>query len=430
MLFLGLAVLLAGGVAAAAERPLRPNRSPVSIEIWTPWSGNSRQILDELIAQFNKMYPWISVRHNFLSFGDRQKLFVAYAGGSAPDVAAVYQGGVVQQLQRSGALAPLDSYLMERQISTKSFFPAMIEPLKIDGHYWALPHAAVAFEGWVTFDRERFLQKGLPAQVPQTWSDFVQASRKLTEGREGQLIYAPYQWAPPLEMTSALATSGVAWLGKDGSTLQLNGPEVRAIFDFAADYTREVYGSYGAYEAFLTAHGSSGCERALYKRAMAMVGGHVEVEMRNCGIGMEYGLGVFPYGDDPGVEERLMGGPGWNLVVSKNPDKHKEYTAYLLAEWLTADPRGGGEFMRRQGRLSPLVQVNLHTDYFKTNWNWQYQLDQMSRAAWIPSLPYIDERRNILAEAFQTALKAEKGTDAIIADALTAWRAVLQRGGQ
>lgn len=423
VLFFVLSALLVGIVLFPAMVGAQGPSGKVTVEIWTPWGGAAGELLEEIIGDFEAMHPNIDVVHNFLSYSEREKLVVAYAAGTAPDVAAVYQADMFYELQQSGVWAPFDEYMARRGVSTDVFFPAMVDLYRVDGKYWALPHAAVAMSGWVTYNKERFRARGLPDQVPDTWSELLEASRHLTEQSSDRLVQIPMEWIGHGGIMSAnLVTNQAPWV-EDG-VVRFDIPEVREILEFATNYTRQVYGSWEQYEAFLSNFEGRGCDRAFYKGDVAMTG-HIEVAMRNCGVEMDHGIGLFPRNGAKNHDgARVVATPGWSLTITKNEDKDVEYAAYLLAEYLTIDADGGGRFMLEQGRLSPLIEINKDPHYYEVSANWDLQLQAMSKAVSFPNIAHADRLRGILGQMFDRALRIEIPADQNIAQAIADWRSV------
>lgn len=135
----------------------------------------------ERVAAFRSAHPAFSF--DFQYIGDWpaaiQKLTVAIASGDIPDVALVKRGWFAR-LAGSGWAAPLDGLLPDELLD--DFRPVAIEPLKHNGHLYALP--ADGFCSVLFYNKEKL---GLPAASPQppaTWNDLRQRARELSKTGE------------------------------------------------------------------------------------------------------------------------------------------------------------------------------------------------------------------------------------------------------
>lgn len=70
-------VVVFGAVTASAAK--------VQIVYWHGWGGEEKQVLDEVVAQFNQANPDIEVEAVTI-FGSYDKLLTAIAAGTPPDV--------------------------------------------------------------------------------------------------------------------------------------------------------------------------------------------------------------------------------------------------------------------------------------------------------------------------------------------------------
>ncbi len=80
-----------------------------TITVWYPFGGEDGQAMHEIIARFERSHPDIHVKLSFSanSNSSNQKLFLAIAGGTPPDVTFVGGQQVTEWSPASGALADI-----------------------------------------------------------------------------------------------------------------------------------------------------------------------------------------------------------------------------------------------------------------------------------------------------------------------------------
>jgi len=139
----------------------------------------------ERAAAFRSAHPDITFEFQYI--GDWsvaiQKLTVAIAAGDAPDVALVKRGWFAR-LAGSGWAAPLDDILPRELLD--DFRPAALEPLKRNGHLYALP--ADGFCSVLFYNKEK---TGPSFAIPSRWNDLRQRARELSKTGENpqQAVY-------------------------------------------------------------------------------------------------------------------------------------------------------------------------------------------------------------------------------------------------
>lgn len=128
-----------------------------------------------------------------------QKLGAALEAGNGP---CVFQlpANILAEFYKRGELDPVPASIMSTADIESTFTPASIKLLKIDGSYYALPTDVQTF--MLFYNDDLFKQAGLdPSKDFATWSDLVDAAKKLTTVENGKMTQAgidiaasPYQW--------------------------------------------------------------------------------------------------------------------------------------------------------------------------------------------------------------------------------------------
>ncbi|WP_223067095.1 ABC transporter substrate-binding protein [Paenibacillus caui] len=151
-----------------------------TVVVWTyPVHGTYEDDLKQLVANFNKEHPEITVQTEMLSWAEGpQKFDVALNAGNPPDL---YFHGVDGSYVNTGLALPLDSY-MTQEIKD-DYLPGTLELAQIGGKQYGLP--LYQFE-WAWGANKRILEEaGIDWKSIQqngwTWSEFTADAAKLTK---------------------------------------------------------------------------------------------------------------------------------------------------------------------------------------------------------------------------------------------------------
>jgi multiple sugar transport system permease protein len=231
-------------------------------------STNPRSIaLRAVFDEFHRLHPHIKVVNagGLESTGPRMDsmFLMSMAGDTSPDVFYVNFRQYYNYIDQ-GFCRPLDDLLAQDPDAAKRVNPNVMEVLRsYDGKLYALPYAQYA-QG-LYFRKDFFADAGLdPGHPPQTWDEFFEYAKKITEAKPGVHAFAfskppAYHWSNflwqaggevvrPAEggfWQSSVATREAAkavdffrklmsetWVGKDGKKY---GPVATVVTDFNAD---------------------------------------------------------------------------------------------------------------------------------------------------------------------------------------------------
>ena len=172
---LTLAALLPSGPAGAAPA------GQVELDFWVSFGGASAAVLNEALQDFHQMYPHIKVTVTPASSGE--KLFLAIASGSPPDLAMMH-GGEYSVLGMQGNLEPLDPLIEAYAGFTFDDLAPGYDLLGIyDGVRYALPFWDTAPSYALLYNTAMWDATGLPRlsrNAAPTWEEVAEFHRKLT----------------------------------------------------------------------------------------------------------------------------------------------------------------------------------------------------------------------------------------------------------
>ena len=153
---------------------------PDTVVVWTyPVHAKYADDIKELVADFNKQYPHITVEYEVLSWAEGPKKFdVALNAGNPPDL---YFGAVGGQYVNTGLAVEIDQFLTQE--IKDDFLPGTLESMQINGKQYGLP-LYQSLWGWG--GNKRILEEaGVDWKKIQeqgwTWNEFLEIAKKLNK---------------------------------------------------------------------------------------------------------------------------------------------------------------------------------------------------------------------------------------------------------
>src|SRR4051812_11453717 len=118
--------------------------TPVTLTMWSHFSGRELNDLNGLIAQFHQQYPWITVKS--VGAKNEQEVLQAVNAGNPPDVMSTQGPEQVAQFCASHAWADLNPFLQADGMDlAKVSPPAATKYTSYQGDQCALPLESDAF---------------------------------------------------------------------------------------------------------------------------------------------------------------------------------------------------------------------------------------------------------------------------------------------
>ena len=180
-LFLG--GLLLAGLAFAQD---------VTITYWQYDFESRIDAMNQLIEQFEAENPGITVQQETFPYDNYQEQVAAsLPAGSGPDVVQLFYGWL-PTWARSGYVEPLPEQYFDAETIDSEFVP-MAQAAKYQGEYYGLPTAVRSLA--LFYNRDKLAEAGYDAP-PQTWAEFVEIAKALTEKRGPRFTQVGYGIAP------------------------------------------------------------------------------------------------------------------------------------------------------------------------------------------------------------------------------------------
>ncbi|MBE3576393.1 MAG: extracellular solute-binding protein [Limnochordales bacterium] len=403
-----IALLLALATASASaavlsykERPVRVNQKPVKLVLWHYWGAQRQDMVQEMIDRFQKAYPWITVQAVPKSTsGMRDEIITSIVSGTPPDV-IMLRRYEVPSFAYEGLLLPIDSFLAERKLNpAEHFYPQEMNGFVVDGKTYSMPGPTGGATVYlIAYNRDMFEQVGLVDRAPQTWDEFETFAAKLNK-------WDPNRGFVQIGITSnvqaylpLLYSNNGRYISDDGRKVYLTSVESIEVLNWMANFTQKINRGLSAENQFLKNIGNPTIG-AFWAGYQGMFWANVSIFWNRDEFApkMRMGVGLFPRnGRRPGAGNHGVVTEGWGYVIPVNIARDKQYAAYLLLEWLTAEPEGAGVFMLKQKRPSPIRGFNTLPVYYQINEHWDIVLKALESDVAIPIPPvYSDMLRNVL----------------------------------
>jgi len=147
-----------------------------AVRIWhTETEPQSVAGFQQIINDFEKLHPDITVKQEALAWGDLEaKLTAALAAGAPPD-ASHGQAVTCASFYAKGLLR--DQEDIASAIGRDNIWEAVRRQCLHDGKYFGIPHSAAT--SLLIYRKDVFRQKGL--KPPETWDDFIKVAEALME---------------------------------------------------------------------------------------------------------------------------------------------------------------------------------------------------------------------------------------------------------
>ncbi|KAJ34473.1 ABC transporter substrate-binding protein, partial [Agrobacterium tumefaciens] len=172
------ATLFAGLVAGFSTFAFNAAQA-VEIEYWQYVFDTRVKAMDELIAQFQKANPDITVKQVTFPYADYQtRVIAANMSGKGPDVMQLFYGWL-DKFAAGGILQPLPTDAFPHDKIESEFFP-IVSAMKRGEDYYGLPTAVRSLA--LFYNKKLYTEAGLdPANPPKTLDEFVAAAQKIAK---------------------------------------------------------------------------------------------------------------------------------------------------------------------------------------------------------------------------------------------------------
>jgi multiple sugar transport system substrate-binding protein len=193
---LALALLAAactagGGGDSKPAATLDPNaqHDPMTLTVWSNFSGREFKIVTSALESIRQKYPWMTVKH--VGGKDDPAIIRATNGGTPPDMAISFTPANSARYCQTGAMQDLNPYLANDKVDkAKVWPPAIFSYTQYENVQCVLPMLTDAYG--LYYNKDLLAKKGI-TEPPRTLSELADAAKKLTEyNPDGSIKVAGY----------------------------------------------------------------------------------------------------------------------------------------------------------------------------------------------------------------------------------------------
>lgn len=164
-----------GGLAQVSQKGGESDRTPVTIELWSFFTGREKSVVDRAVAKFHRAYPWITVKH--VGGQNDDTMIQAVRAADPPDVELGQVSEAVPSYCSSGAWQDLGPYLRRDHVDTAQFPAATAGYTRGGGKRCAMPVLADAYG---LYYNKILLAKAGFTRPPRTWDELTRMAKRLT----------------------------------------------------------------------------------------------------------------------------------------------------------------------------------------------------------------------------------------------------------
>ena len=350
---LTLAACSGSSGGGASTPPASTNKKPVTITLWTGFTGRELGIIGQAVAKFHASHQWITVKS--VGNADDDKIGKAILGGNAPDAALSFEADRLGNYCSTGAWIDLGPYLKRDKVDVAAFPRPTQTYTAYKGTRCALPVLADVYGLYYNTD---LLKKAGYTAPPKTATELLNMAVKLTTyNKDGSIkvagfvpTFGVYEMTP----THIAPSWGAAWETSAGKSGISKDPHWQAMLEWQKKFVDAI--GYDKLKRFTAGAGSSEFSASnLFETGKIAM--NIDGEYRTAFIKAEhpelkYGTAPFPVDDSqPGLY-----GAGYvtgnTIGIPKTSTGDNREAAWQLIKYFATDT-GVQAFLSNQLRNVP-----------------------------------------------------------------------------
>jgi multiple sugar transport system substrate-binding protein len=243
------AACTAGGGSSAAPSTVNTasgaSHAPVTLQLWSFYNGREFQQYEAVLADFQKLYPWITVNHTPNKLD--AEIVQGINGGSPPDMTISQGPDNVAKFCSTGAMQDLTPYLQADGMDISTIVPpAALRYTSYNGDQCTLPVLADAYG---LYYNNAMFQAAHITSPPKTLSELEADAKNLTQfNPDGSIKVAGFM---PLHAFYENANfflgnfSGSKWYDSNGKSAFESDTSWAAMLEWQKKMIADVYGPDG-----------------------------------------------------------------------------------------------------------------------------------------------------------------------------------------
>lgn len=200
--------------------------------------GAEGEQVEKLLPRFYAQHPNIKVNVQSIPWSlAHEKLLTAFAGGSNPDVCQLGNTWI-PEFQAIDAILPLDSLTTQSEITHESaFFSGIWETNVVGEKVWGIPWYV---DTRLLFYRSDILQNVGYQQAPQTWSEWLEISRRIKKSSpEDYAVFFPLLFNDFHGVVTLIMNNNGSFLKENGCYGAFDDPATIAAIKFYLTFFEE-----------------------------------------------------------------------------------------------------------------------------------------------------------------------------------------------
>lgn len=224
--------LLAAGCSSGGE-----DDGPVELTFWHGYSEADGDVLEEIVADFNASHDDITIDTELKTWDSiDDTLLTALSAGEGPGLVAMPAERLPVYASK-GAFASLDDFYADESSNTGNLVPGAAAMEEVEGEKFGVPSGFVPL---AVYYNTALFEAGGVSEFPQTWDEWVAASKQLTVDEDGDGTPEQYGVVLPDHATVANGLWPSLFYGNggdivDGQNAVIDSPENAETLEFWSD---------------------------------------------------------------------------------------------------------------------------------------------------------------------------------------------------
>lgn len=330
---LALTLTGCGGLAEVSQKGGTGDRTPVTIELWSFFTGREKAVVDRAVAGFHRKYPWITVKH--VGGQNDDTMIQAVRAADPPDIELGQVTEAVPSYCSSGAWQDLGPYIRRDHVDTGQFPAATAGYTTGGGKRCAMPMLA---DTYGLYYNKALLAKAGFTHPPRTWEELTRMAERLTvRNPDGSIKVAGFvPFLDFYENNAQTVTAGwnLDWYAHDGTSALAHDPHWQQMLHWQRKLI-DFYG-YRDLQRFVTGVGKEFSSQNAFDTGKLAIS--VDGEWRSSFIAAEHAGLDYATAPLPNTEPAQYGSgylAGTTVGIPKG--SHHPQAAWLLADYLATD---------------------------------------------------------------------------------------------
>jgi ABC-type glycerol-3-phosphate transport system substrate-binding protein len=417
------AALAAGAALPIAYRPALAQEA-ITLDYWNWWDVSRTELMDGIIAQFQTENPNIVVNNVPQTWDRRDEVVVtALSGDDPPEVIMATRQEIVN-FADSGRIVPITKYVEADGLDLSAYYESEISSMWWNGELYSLPMPTAGGETGLTFySKDMFTAAGLdPEKPPATWDELDAAAGALTKRTSDgaiDVLGVSIDFGASGFLANLYVNAGSLY-SEDLKTVTFNSAEGVQTLEWMLDFTERHYGGYQNWldwdNQFTEGQQPLLMGKVAYQYQNVSMFFHIESNAPD----FNYGVGFRPYNsNNPNAKFQGVAGLtfGWGYIIPSGLDPAVEEAAYKFVRRITFDEAGACEFMKAQGRPSPLIACNEDPSFTERNPHWDKVQAALEADIPVGIIPPQTQVLALLTEYLELAAFGEMGAQEALDEA-------------